>query len=121
MKYNLSIAVIGITILVCACSVFQKDSFNGKWQLKLTGSIEETFELVVGEGNTFSVNKLISYGSRDYDVELKGKIENDGKINAEILASGQSMGNLDGIFNYETGKGKWNVSILYGEWTAAKK
>lgn len=121
MKYNLALVVIGITILVCACSALQKESYNGKWQLKLTGSIEETFEFVIGEDNLFSVNKSISYGSRDYDVELKGKIEKDGKINAEIVASGQSMGSLDGLFNYESGKGKWNASMLYGEWTALKK
>lgn len=121
MKKQLLVLGILISILTTACSFFQKDSFEGKWQLKLSGSIEETFDFAVGEDNSFTVNKMISYGSRDYDVELKGKIGKDGKLSAEIIASGQSMGNLDGLFTYETGKGKWNASILYGEWSAIKK
>jgi len=114
-------SMVFIALLISACSSLQKDSFNGNWQLKMTGSIEETFEFVVNEDNSFAINKMISYGTRDYDVEIKGKIEKDGKINAEIIASGQTMGSIDGIFTFENGKGKWNASILYGEWTAIKK
>ncbi|MEW6652489.1 MAG: hypothetical protein AB1394_03365 [Bacteroidota bacterium] len=121
MKSFLLASVIALCLLISTCSHFQKDSFEGNWKLKLTGSIQETFDIVIGDNNTFSVNKSISYGSQDYYVELKGKIEKDGKIDAEIIASGQSMGSLEGLLTFETGKGRWNASILYGEWTAAKK
>lgn len=121
MNSKIFALVLFVTVFAAACSIFQKDSFEGKWQLKLSGSIDETFEFVVAGDNSFSVNKTISYGSRDYDVELKGQIEKDGKISAEIIASGQSMGSIEGLFNYENGKGKWSASILYGEWTAVKK
>jgi ribosomal protein S4E len=121
MKKVIVAFIIAIAFMLTSCSLFQKDSFQGKWQLKLTGGIEETFDFVVSEDNSFSVNKSISYGSREYDVEINGKIEKDGKIKTAIIASGQDMGEFEGIFNYETGKGKWNASILYGEWSAAKK
>ena len=121
MKKKKFLSLLLCGFIVTSCSIFQKDSFEGKWQLKLSGGIDETFDVVVNQDYTFSVSKTITYGSSDYDVELKGKIDKDGKINAEIIASGQSMGNLNGQINFETGKGKWNASVIYGEWTATKK
>lgn len=113
--------VFVLAVMLASCSLFQKDSFQGKWQLKLTGGITETFEFDVLEDYSFSMNKTINYGTRDYDVEIHGKIDNDGSVRADIIASGQTMGQIDGLFNFETGKGKWNASILYGEWAATKK
>ncbi len=113
--------VFAVALMLTSCSLFQKDSFQGKWQLNLTGGITETFEFDVLEDYSFSMSKTINYGTRDYDVEISGKIDNDGSVRADIIASGQTMGQIDGLFNFETGKGKWNASILYGEWIATKK
>lgn len=121
MEKRIIVFAFLLALVVTACSLFQKDSFQGTWQLKFSGGIEETFDFVVGEGNSFSVNKSITYDSREYDVEISGKIGKDGKIRTAIIASGQDMGLMEGEFNYETGKGKWNANILYGEWTATKK
>lgn len=121
MKKVIVAFIFAIALMLTSCSLFQKDSFQGKWQLKLTGGITETFEFDVLEDYSFSMNKTISYGTRDYDVEIQGKIDKDGTVEADIVASGQTMGKIDGLFNFETGKGKWNASILYGEWLAAKK
>ncbi len=104
-----------------ACSIFQKDSFEGDWTLKLSGAIQETFNFQISPTNEFSFSQLVSYGGRDYDVSIKGKIGNDGKIKADIMAEGQIMGDLVGMMTYENGNGKWGASILSGVWTATKK
>lgn len=86
---KLSLTVIILCIgLLSACSVFQKDSFEGEWTLKLTGAIQETFNFHIPGTNEFSFSKYVYYGGRDYDVLIKGRIENDGRIKADIIAGG---------------------------------
>ncbi|MFA7421802.1 MAG: hypothetical protein WCZ90_19115 [Melioribacteraceae bacterium] len=121
MKKSISVCFFSVALFVTSCSLFQKDSFQGDWQLTLTGALSETIQFTIKDDNSFYVRKNIQYGSREYDAEINGKIEKDGKVTAEIIASGQPMGQLDGYLNFETGKGKWNASIISGEWTATKK
>jgi len=107
--------------ILSACSIFQKDSFEGEWSFKLTGAIQETFNLPVNSANEFSASKAVTYGGRDYDVLIKGRIAEDGRVKAEIIADGQAMGEIEGMMNHETGSGKWGASILSGDWSATKK
>jgi hypothetical protein len=108
-------------LFLSACSIFQKDSFGGEWTLKLNGSIQESFNFTVRPNNEFSFSKSINYSGQDYDVTIKGKIENDGQIKANIITGGQVMGDMQGMMTFENGSGTWGASVLSGDWTAMKK
>lgn len=120
MKRTLQLS-FGLIILLSACSIFQKDSFEGEWQLKLSGSINENFTFNILPDNSFSTNKMIYYSGRDFDVTVKGKVEPDGNLEADIIVSGQVMGQVKGLMTYENGKGNWGANVLSGEWSAVKK
>ena len=103
------------------CSIFQGDSFEGSWEMYLSGSIDEKVEFIISPQNTFDVRKVIPYGSINYEVNFKGTVSKDGIISGEIFADRGHIGTLEGTVNYETGSGKWNASMLSGVWNAVKK
>jgi hypothetical protein len=120
MKRKMYLSLL-LPVIFSACSIFQKDSFEGEWQLRLTGSIDESFSFIVLPDNSFTTNKIINYSGRDFDVTVKGKVGTDGKLEADIIVSGQVMGQVKGLMTYESGKGNWGANVLSGEWTSTKK
>ncbi len=119
-KYSFALIIISLLFLF-SCSIFQKDSFEGEWTLKLDGAIKESFDFKILPNNEFNFSKTVSYGYQDYDVTIQGKIEKDGQLKAAIIAGAEVMGEITGMMTFERGGGKWNASILTGEWTAFKK
>jgi hypothetical protein len=110
-----------VIALMNGCSIFQKDSFEGAWEMNLSGSIDEKVEFSISPQNTFDVKKVIPYGSVNYEVNFKGTVSKDGVIVGDIFADRGHIGTLQGTVNYETGSGKWNASMLSGVWNAVKK
>lgn len=110
-----------VIALLNGCSLFTKDSFEGPWEMNLSGSIDEKVEFNISPENTFDVKKVIPYGSVNYEVNFKGTITKDGIISGDIFADGGHIGSLEGAINFETGSGKWNASMLSGVWSASKK
>lgn len=119
-KYSVTLLFVPLLFLF-SCSIFQKDSFEGEWTLKLDGSIKESFDFKILPGNEFNFSKTVSYGYQDYDVTIQGKIDKDGQLKAAIIAGAEVMGEITGMINFESGSGKWNASVLSGSWTAFKK
>ncbi len=120
MKKQLTIILL-LLFFVSACSLFQKDSFAGEWNINLTGGVDVNLTVVIGDTYEFSTNRTITYSGRDFDVTVKGKVDKDGKIDAELIANGQAIGDLSGLLNYQNGKGTWNAAVLSGTWNAVKK
>jgi hypothetical protein len=119
-KYFIRLLCISV-IFFSACSIFQKDSFEGEWALKLDGAIKVSFDFRIPQTNEFSFSNSVSYGGQNYDITVNGKVEKDGRVTAEITAGGQVLGDISGVMTFENGTGKWHASILSGDWTAVKK
>ena len=120
MKRLFTLSIV-IAILFSACSLFQSESFTGEWELKLLGDYEDQIEFLVKDDMTFSVNTVVDYNGRDFDVKFSGKISEVGKLVGLIYVQGQQMGELNGKMNYENGEGKWNAAGMGGTWSAVKK
>jgi len=108
-------------IFFTSCSLFQKESFEGKWELKLDGDIQEVFEFNISADNNFSFSKGVFFNGRVYDVTVKGNVTKDGKLQADLIVSNQKMGIVEGTLTYENGNGKWDATYARGNWTALKK
>ena len=104
-----------------SCSLFNKDSFEGKWELKLNGDLTEVFEFDISANNDFSFSKDVFFQGNTYGVTIKGNVTKDGKLLADLFALGQKMGIVEGALTYENGTGKWDASYARGNWSAIKK
>lgn len=47
--------------LLSSCSLFHKESFEGKWELKFSGDLQEVFEFDIFENNDFSFTKDVYF------------------------------------------------------------
>ena len=121
MKFKINSAFMILIVLSTSCSIFQKDSFEGKWQLNFTGGINETFDFVITPQNDFSFTKAVEYQGQLYDVTIKGTVSAEGILKADLIAMGQVLGFVAGNLTYENGTGKWDASYVNGNWTAVKK
>jgi hypothetical protein len=110
-----------LILIVSACSLFESESFAGKWDFKLTGDYDGAITVLLKDDMTYSESTQVSVNGRDFDVKFSGKINEDGKLIGLIFAQGQQMGEMNGKLNYENGEGKWNAAGIGGNWTAIKK
>ena len=107
--------------ILSSCSLFQKDSFEGKWALKLNGDVQEVFEFDISENNDFTFSKDVYFQGNSYGVTIKGNVSKEGVLQADLLAMGQKMGIVEGTLTYQNGSGKWDASYARGNWTALRK
>lgn len=107
--------------LLSSCSLFQKESFEGKWELKLSGDLQEVFEFDISENNDFSFSKDVYFKGNSYGVTIKGNVTKEGVLQSDLIAMGQKMGIVEGTLTYQNGSGKWDASYVRGNWTAVKK
>jgi len=109
------------TFLLVSCSIFQKESFTGKWEITLAGDHVQTFKFEVKDDLTFSFSDVVSVQGSEMPVEVKGNISEDGKVTAVIFTGGQDIGSINGTFTFTDGKGSWQGGNLGGTWTGAKE
>ena len=121
MKIRIIFISLVSLALLSSCSLFQKESFEGKWELKLSGDLQEVFEFDIAANNDFSFSKDVFYQGNIYGVTIKGNVSNEGVLQADLIAMGQKMGIIDGKLTYQNGSGKWDASYAKGNWTAVKK
>ncbi|NJD21289.1 MAG: hypothetical protein FIA82_01275 [Melioribacter sp.] len=114
------ILFVSLTFL-SSCSLFNKDSFEGKWELKLNGDLTEVFEFDISANNDFSFSKDVFFQGNSYGVTIKGNVSKEGKLFADLFALGQKMGIVEGTLTYDNGTGKWDASYARGNWSAVKK
>ncbi|MBN1301496.1 MAG: hypothetical protein JW995_09810 [Melioribacteraceae bacterium] len=120
MKKKL-IILISSVMIITSCSIFEKETLSGEWQLNLIGDYQQTFSLFVDEDYSFNQNAVVNMNGREYDIKITGMISEDGSMMGKIYAMGQQVGELTGKVNYETGEGKWAAAGLGGIWTSSKK
>ncbi|MEK6552882.1 MAG: hypothetical protein AABZ54_05480 [Bacteroidota bacterium] len=113
------INLVCLTIL-SSCSIFQKDSFEGKWELILSGDLQEVFEFDISENNDFSFSKDVYFQGNSYGVTIIGNVTKEGVLQADLIAMSQKMGIVEGTLTYQNGSGKWDASYARGNWTAVK-
>lgn len=121
MKVRIIFIILMYFALLSSCSLFQKDSFEGKWELKLSGDLQERFEFDITENNDFTFSKDVFFQGNSYGVTIKGNVSKEGVLLADLIAMGQKMGIVEGTLTYQNGSGKWDASYARGNWTAVKK
>jgi hypothetical protein len=115
------ISSITILFLISACSLFQKDTFQGTWILTVKGDYNDTIEFNVNEGNTFSFVKSIATQGQNYDASFNGKILADGTFVCDVEIMSMKVAQFNGKVTYENGSGSWSGTGMGGNWTAVKK
>jgi len=121
MKTKIIFISLFFIAVLSSCSLFQKDSFEGKWELKLSGDLKEVFEFDITADNNFSFSKDVLFQSNSYGVKIEGNVSKEGILKADLFAMGQKLGIVEGTLTYENGSGKWDASYAKGNWTAVKK
>lgn len=121
MKVKIIFISLICIALLSSCSLFQKESFEGKWGLKLSGDLQEVFEFDISANNDFSFSKDVYYQGNVYGVTFNGNVTKEGVLQADLIVMGQKMGIVEGTLTYENGSGKWDASYAKGNWTAVKK
>jgi hypothetical protein len=114
-------AAVALLLIMTSCSLFQKDSFEGAWIFELSGGIEESITIDVTETFEIDSEQIIQFQNRDYNVRFKGKISEDGILNADIIVGSDRMGSIEGNMTFTSGFGKWGAQVIAGEWKAYKK
>ncbi len=121
MKLRIIFFLFVSLAFLSSCSLFNKDSFEGKWELKLNGDLTEVFEFDISANNDFSFSKDVFFQGNSYEVTIKGNVTKEGKLLADLFALGQKMGFVEGTLSYDNGTGKWDASYARGNWTAIRK
>lgn len=112
---------LSILFLITSCSLFQKDTFQGKWTMSIKGDYSDTVEFVVAENNTFSFTKNIATQGQNYDARFNGKIMEDGTMVCDVEVMSMKVVQFNGKMTYENGSGNWSGTGMSGNWTAVKK
>jgi hypothetical protein len=120
MKKNLVVFFLSV-ILITGCSLFEKQSFSGPWEMTLKGGYSDTLSFVVDAQRSFSFTKDLIVGSNQYEATFRGKIAEDGTMTCDVSVQGMNVASLKGTFNFENGSGTWSGSSYDGTWTAVKK
>ena len=109
------------TLLFGGCSIFQKESFAGKWQITFAGDYEKSVNFEINDDLTFSFNDVVSLQNGDFPITIKGKVSEEGKLDALIFTQGDEVGELNGQLTFTEGTGKWSGANLGGTWSAVKE
>lgn len=115
------ISSLTILLLISACSIFQKQSYQGTWVLTVKGDYNDTIEFNVGEDYTFSFVKSIATQGQNFDAKFNGKILPDGSFVCDVEVMSMKVAQFNGKVNYENGSGSWSGTGMGGTWTAVKK
>lgn len=121
MKARIIFISLICIVLLSSCSLFQKESYEGKWELKLSGDLQEVFQFEISANNDFTFSKDVYYQGNVYGVTINGNVTKEGVLQADLIVMGQKMGIIEGTLTYENGIGKWDASYARGNWTAVKK
>jgi hypothetical protein len=108
-------------VFIASCSLFQKESFEGDWEIKFNGDYEGVFNFTIKEDYSFSFSSNLNYRGGDYNATFKGSIEPDGRLVCNISVNGMSVVSAKGKIDFESGAGTWGGFGLKGNWTAIKK
>lgn len=119
MKRSLILFFVVIT-LFCACSLFEKESFEGDWNLKLEGDYNGELVMSVDDGNKLKGTAVVNYNGYNYNLMYKGNISDEGNLSAYIEAQGRQVGEITGKINFINGQGRWTAAGMQGNWTALK-
>lgn len=112
---------ITLVLFISACSLFQKETFQGTWLLTLKGDYSDSIEFDVIENNTFNFVKSITTQGQNYDARFSGRILEDGTFICDVEIMGMKVAQFNGKVNYENGLGTWSGTGMSGNWTAVKK
>lgn len=113
--------VFSILLIAVSCSIFQKDTFQGTWNITVTGDFSDSFDFVVDEKDSFSFSRNINTQGGSYEARFSGKISEDGTMFCDVNVMSMKVAQFDGKMNYENGSGKWAGAGMSGSWSAVKK
>lgn len=119
MKGKIYYLVI-IALIFSACSLFQSDSYSGEWKITFGGDLERDVEFLVEEDNSFDFGIEIPAQGRTFHIGYKGKIGEDGELEAGIYLDNENVGDVSGKCDYEKGEGTWRGGEYKGTWNAVK-
>jgi hypothetical protein len=115
------LTVVFLIIITNSCALFESESFEGNWNLNLTGDYSGELNFVVDKDGKLSGASLVEVQGYKYDVYYTGTVTPEGDLTAKIEASGREVGELIGKVNFEKGNGTWSASGLKGSWSAIKQ
>lgn len=110
---------VGISLTACKKDEEEKSDYQGSWNFKSEEQqMDTTLAITINASGAFSYK--LNYQGMNAD--LSGSVDDNGKIDGKVTASGISFGSMKGTLK-TSGTGSGNYYLLSDtiSWTATRK